>query len=341
MMHNQLQQPVHSEYRQYQSPFLRQWFQPYILEEHVTTASQQHYKKHFVFNPNRPHINVKLDDKHSVKALVDSGSSICLGDSSLIHNIKAKYPNAPPISVTDVHGGRKQTLGCYTSTLSVQDKLPHPLINKTINIHMQDNLSSELVLGTDFLADHGAVIDVRSNKVIFLPTELFPVSLSKKPIVCEAFASVIDQEIPTEDLHTYNMAAFAVQPTEDRTIPFMDQTIIHGKDMKNNTSMVHKPNTTFMLTSGMAPDPQIPEGLYSIDHEHSIRITIRNSSTGLLVLKQNRPIPGIVAHDLTQEYHEPVEITRETLRAMFLKDQTIKAAKLAGVLPPSTADSPN
>jgi hypothetical protein len=41
MMHNQLQQPVHSEYRQYQSPFLRQWFQPYILEEHVTTASHQ------------------------------------------------------------------------------------------------------------------------------------------------------------------------------------------------------------------------------------------------------------------------------------------------------------
>ena len=104
MMHNQLQQPVHSEYRQYQSPFLRQWFQPYILEEHVTTASHQHYKKQFVFNPNRPHINVKLDNKHSVKALVDSGSSICLGDSSLIHNIKAKYPNAPPISVTDVQG---------------------------------------------------------------------------------------------------------------------------------------------------------------------------------------------------------------------------------------------
>ena len=339
MMHNQLQQPVHSEYRQYQSPFLRQWFQPYILEEHVTTASHQHYKKQFVFNPNRPHINVQLDNKHSVRALVDSGSSICLGDSSLIHNIKAKYPNAPPISVTDVHGGRKQTLGCYTSTLSVQDKLPHPLINKTINIHMQDNLSSELVLGTDFLADHGAVIDVRSNKVIFLPTELFPVSLSKKPIVCEAFASVIDQEIPIEDLDTYNMAAFAVHPTADVTIPFMDQKIIHIKVMENNTSMVHKPNTTVMLTSGMAPDPQIPEGLYSIDHEHSIRITIRNSSTGLLVLKQNRPIPGIVAHDLTQDYHEPVEITRETLRAMFLKDQTIKAAKLAGVMPPSTADS--
>ena len=320
MMHNQLQQPVHSEYRQYQSPFLRQWFQPYILQEHVTTASHQYYENPFDFNPNRQHRNIKLDDQHSVQALVNSVSSICLGDSSLVNHIKAKYPNAPPINVTDVHGGRKQY---------------------KINIHMQDNLSSELVLGTDFLADHGAVINVRSNKVIFLPTELFPVSLSTKPIVCEVFASVIDQEIPIKDLNTYNMTAFAVQPTEDVTIPFMDQKIIHVKIMKNQTSMVHKPNTTFMLTSGMALDPQIPEGLYSMDHNHSIRITIKNSSTGLLVLNQNRPIPGIVAHDLAQGYHEPVEITRETLRALFLKDQTIKAAKLAGVLPPSTANSPN
>ena len=31
-------------------------------------------------------------------------------------------------------------------------------------------------------------------------------------------------------------------------------------------------------------------------------------------------------------YHEPVEITKETLRALFLKDQTVKAAKLAGIM---------
>ena len=104
---------------------------------------------------------------------MDSGSSICLEDSSLINHIKAKSPNAPPINVTDVHGGRKQTLGCYTSLLSVQDKLPHPIVNKKINIHMQDNLSSKLILGTDFLADHGAVIDVRSNKIIFYKRSYF------------------------------------------------------------------------------------------------------------------------------------------------------------------------
>jgi hypothetical protein len=71
--------------------------------------------------------------------------------------------------VTDVHGGKKQTLGCYTAILSVEDKLPHPLKNKDINIHMQDNLSSEIVLGTDFLGSHGTIIDIKSNNAIFLP----------------------------------------------------------------------------------------------------------------------------------------------------------------------------
>jgi hypothetical protein len=85
-------QPVRSEYMHFQSHCQAQWFQPYLLQEHITTASQQHYQKTFAFNPNRPHLNIKLDDKHLVRSLVDSGSSICLGDSSLIHHLKTKFP---------------------------------------------------------------------------------------------------------------------------------------------------------------------------------------------------------------------------------------------------------
>ena len=48
-----------------------------------------------------------------------------------------------------------------------------------------------------------------------------------------------------------------------------------------------------------------------------------------------------MAHDLAEGYHEPVEITRNTLRALFLKDQTVKAAKLAGVMPLSATTSTN
>ena len=31
-------------------------------------------------------------------------------------------------------------------------------------------------------------------------------------------------------------------------------------------------------------------------------------------------------------YHDPVEITKDTLRALFLKDQTVQAAKMAGII---------
>ena len=111
---------------------------------------QQEYRLHqqqsLLYNPNRPHLNIKLDDNFEVKALVDSGSSICLGDTSIIQHLRKKFPIAPPINVTDVHQGRKQTLGCYQAMLSVQDSLPYPVKNRPINIHMQNNLSSLLVM---------------------------------------------------------------------------------------------------------------------------------------------------------------------------------------------------
>ena len=325
--------PVRSEYR-YNSQRLS-----HRLEEHITSASQQHHAQSFALNTNRPHLNVLLNGKHKVKALIDSGSTVCMGDSSLIKHLESQIPDSP-IFVTDVHKNRKPTLGCYLATLSVNDAIPYPIVDKPIRIHMQNNLSSELIIGTDFLRENGAIIDIRTNNAIFLPDKYFAVSLSKSPIVCEAFASVItDAKDEKTDITNYNMAAFAVQPTEDVTIPHMDQKTIHVQIIANNHRMIHKPGTTIMLTSGIAPNPQIPDGLYNVEHDHTMRVTIKNSSTGNLYIRQNRPIPGIVAHDLAMGYHEPVEITKETLRALFLKDQTVKAAKLAGIMKDTNEDA--
>ena len=73
----------------------------------------------------------------------------------------------------------------------MEDTLPYLMVDRPIKIHMQNNLSSELIIGTDFLWENGAIIDIRTNNAIFLPDKYFAVSLSKKPIVCEAFASVV------------------------------------------------------------------------------------------------------------------------------------------------------
>ena len=77
--------PAHSECRQLQSIQNQYcWFRPNQIQEHITSANE----KSFNDNPNRPHLNITLDHTHKVKALVDSGSSICLGDSSIIRYLK-------------------------------------------------------------------------------------------------------------------------------------------------------------------------------------------------------------------------------------------------------------
>ena len=336
-------QPVCSEYRHYQPLFdnYSQFHNSYKLQDHFTSASHNRVTKAFSENPERPHLNVILDNQHSVKALVDSGSTICLGDSSLLQRLNKQFPIAPPVNVTDVHNSKQPTLGCYGARLSVKDPLPYPITDQNINIHMTDHLSSELILGTDFLKEHGAIIDIRSNNTIFLPDEYFALSLSKKPIVCEAFASVVDNDDDSQEEASHEIATFAVQPVEDVEILYMDQKTIHVQIVENNHTINHKPGTTIMLTSGFAPHPQIPDGLYSVTDKNTIRVTIKNSSTGAIQLRQNRPIPGIVAHDLITGYHEPVEITKENLRALFLQDQTVQAAQMAGVMPSTSSLNPS
>ena len=323
--------PVHSEYR-HSVTKNHIGFQPYVLKEHITSASYQNNHTHFNNYHKRPHLQIRLDENLTIQALVDTGSSICIGDSSLIQHLKKKFPIASPVNVMDVHNTKRPTLGCFEATITVDDPLPYPIHNENINIHMTHNLSSKLILGTDFLQNHGAIIDVKSNNTIFLPNEYFPVSLCQKPIVCEAFSSIITNDSETKDLTHYNTAVFAVQPMEDVDILYTDQKTIHVQIITDNHRMTYKPGTMVMLTSGFAPFPQIPEGLYTIEENNTIQVTIKNSSTGTLTLLQNRPIPGIVAHDLKLGYHDPVEINKDILRALFLKDQTVEAAKMAGLL---------
>ena len=70
----------------------------------------------WIQDPNRPHLNVILDKKHKVRALVDSGSTICLADSSILNHIANKSAIGPAISVTNCHNNRETTQGCYRAT---------------------------------------------------------------------------------------------------------------------------------------------------------------------------------------------------------------------------------
>ena len=106
-----------------------QWCTKYV---NAKSAINQNTSSSWIQDPNRPHLNVILDKKHKVKALVDSGSTICLADSSILNHIADKSAVGPAISVTNCHNSREKTQGCYRATLGVDEDLPHPLRDKPI-----------------------------------------------------------------------------------------------------------------------------------------------------------------------------------------------------------------
>ena len=64
----------------------------------------------------------------------------------------------------------------------MEENLPYPMKDKPINIHVTEKLSSELILGTDFLKENGAIINVRDNTVAFLPEGMAAIAKCDKPI---------------------------------------------------------------------------------------------------------------------------------------------------------------
>ena len=85
--------------------------------------------------------------------------------------------------MTNCHNDRGKTRGCYKATIDVDEDLPYPMKTKQIRIHVTNNLSSGLILGTDFLRESGAVINLRDNSVTFLPEEMAAIARYVEPIL--------------------------------------------------------------------------------------------------------------------------------------------------------------
>jgi hypothetical protein len=228
------------------SDFNNQWFTPYTNAAEINPHQIKHTSSSsWIQDHNRPHLNVILDKKHEVKALVDSGSSICLADASVLSHINNKSPTGPKIHVTDCHNNQKITRGCYQANIDIEEDIPYPVRNKKVNIHIAERLSSELILGTDFLRENGAIINVRDNKVIFLPNRMAAIGACKKPIITEAVASLTSTNIPYEDLTKLNSSAYMLQSTTDQTLGHMDQITFKAQIITEPTLQL-KPGTTVL-----------------------------------------------------------------------------------------------
>ena len=296
-----------------------QWYKHYITAD---AAINQSNSSSWIQDPNRPHLNVTLDKTHKIKALVDSGSTICLADSSILNHIANKSDKGPPISVTNCHNNREKTRGCYKATIDVDEDLPYPMRDKQINIHVTNNLSSELILGTDFLKENGAVINLRDNSVTFLPEGMAAIAKCDKPIIREAVTAFGEGVTPHENLTHVYQNTYMLQPTETKILGHMDQMTFHAKII-TDTSLIFRPGTTVMITSNLAPSPYVPDGLYSVKDNNTVQITIRNTDVRPIKLLKGKPITGITVHLLDEEYYEEIPISKDTLRTYFLANEVL------------------
>ena len=94
-----------------------QWYKHYVTAD---AAINQNNSSSWIQDPNRLLSNVILEKKHKVKALIDSGSSICLADASLQNHITNKLPTGPENYVTDCHNNQKLTRDCYRVIIDIE-----------------------------------------------------------------------------------------------------------------------------------------------------------------------------------------------------------------------------
>ena len=80
--------------------------------------------------------------------------------------------------MTSCHNSWVNSQGCYKATIDVDEDLNCPTGAKQIVVHVIKNLSSELILGDDFLKENGAVINLADNSVIFPPKRTTAIALS-------------------------------------------------------------------------------------------------------------------------------------------------------------------
>ena len=276
------------------------------------STPKQNHPNPWIQYPNKPYLNVTLDNTHKIKALVDSGSAISLADLSTMDHITNKATGGPPISMTSCQNTRVNSRGCYKATIDVDEDLPYPTRTKQIRIHVINNLSSELILGNDFLKENGAVINPRDNSVIFSPKRTTAIARSGSQTL-QGTAMVFEKGItPYEDLVDDHQNTHTLHPKETKLLGQRDQITFHAK-IKTDTSTIFKPGTTVMITSSLTPTPCVPDGLYSTKDDNMVQITIRNTEVYPIELIKGKPITGITVY-LLDKYYNRTAKPEDTLR---------------------------
>ena len=143
-----------------------------------------------------------------------------------------------------------------------------------------------MILGTDFLKTNGAIINIRTNTVAFPPNQMEAVGNCKKPIVAEARLSLVDHKTPYDQLSATKSKTCMLEPIKNVKMGHRDQASFKARVITDQSIML-KPGTKVLITSGLAPNPYIQEGLYTLEQDNVIHISLKNTDTKDISLQQD------------------------------------------------------
>ena len=119
------------------------------------------------------------------------------------------------------------------------------------------------------------------------------------------YDTISDQELVEDkkdiyeaDTDEYNEKAFHFLPINNITIGPFKQRRFKTDIIRDNQDGWVKQSSKLMITSGLAPDLQVADGLYIVE-KNQITFTVRNSSFTTIILYNDEPIKGLVGHKLS------------------------------------------
>ena len=264
--------------------------------KHYTTSGaimDQNSSNSWNQNHNIPHLNATINKTHKVEARIDSGSTICLAGSLILNHIANKSTSGPPMTIRSCHNNREKTQGCYKATINVDASLPYPIGDKQINIHITNNLSSELILGNDFLKESGTAINLRNNT--FIPPEGKEVIARRiNPILRETSTAIGKGDTPQGSPTNAHQDTYMPQPTETKICWHTSQKTLYTR-FTSNTPRVSKQSTTGTTTLGLVPIS------YANNSQYSKREKTMSTNTGPIKALEDKSIVGGYDHRPNKE----------------------------------------
>ena len=144
------------------------------------------------------------------------------------------------------------------------DVTPNPVRNATAFLHATENLSSQLLLGCDFLMNNGAVIDVKSKTVTFYPEEAQAIHATNHPLFLEACSLAYPHKNQAqEDFFSNN--TYTASPAETVRIGVADSRQLKVK-IDTCSGLLYPPGAKVMVSGSPSGDdrPCILDGIYTV-----------------------------------------------------------------------------